>query len=308
MDKPPLCNTGVKRKGWLEMSELQRSVEVTYDWISATFRDSNAYYIEKLIPVGQRIDKPKNKPQHGYNAIAVYESGAIIMWHSNREEMGYHISLSGSALRWIADKGMNCLSVLSEIKRLGGRTSRIDIAIDASGYEFNPSVLSKSTREPYHGKGRTPQFTNVGDVEDGWTIYVGSRSSDQFLRIYDKAKEMGIEGENLTRIELECKGALAHYVGWELAGKTAHEAYVFASTKIRTMVDFNSSHWKEVMTSETVEISLPKKTDRDTMLWLVKSCAPALAKQIAAKPSEDVIGQFWQALRQELALRNIEVE
>lgn len=272
----------------------------TYDWLSATLDPKNTGYLGKALPLGNPVAVPTMRPRFGYDSVAQYDSGAVMMWSTSREDMGVHIMLSGSTLREFATRGSNSLQVLTQLKRFGARVSRIDLAIDVFGSEMTCGNLCKPNRQPYKGKGRTPKFTQVGDIEDGWTIYIGSRSSDKFLRIYDKSKESGFEDSSWVRIEVECKGMVAHWLGDTLPSYTAQEAYELSATLVKTMVDFNVRDWSDALDCKSVEISIPKKTDKDTLGWLIKSCAPALAKEIAKRPQDDVIGQFWDALRGEL--------
>lgn len=280
----------------------------TYDWISYTLPQLHSGYLLKLLPLGKPLENVKSPAKFGYNICVRYETGAAVMWHDKREEMGVHVILSGSCLRELALAGADVTKCLRELHRLGGRCSRIDLAIDVKNTMLDLTDLCKPNRLPYKGKGHTPKFTQVGDQEDGWTIYVGSRSSDKFLRIYDKAKEVGDDSVAWVRIELECKGKIAHWLGDTLPSMELQESYVLASNLIRTIVDFNSGTWQAALSSEKIELSIPKKTERDTLNWLVKSCAPALARVIAEKPNLDVLGIFYDALKSELERRSIEVE
>lgn len=290
------------------VSENRQSQAFTYDWLSFTCPSDNGLYIENSIPLGAELGDPDSDAKHGYTRSRRFESGAVIMWSAERTDMGVHVVLSGSALRWIGLNGMDCLKVLYWAKKLGGRVSRIDMAVDVTNSGLTLAMLRKENRNPYKGKGRTPKYTPVGDDEDGWTLYIGSRTSDKFLRVYDKAKEQGDKTADWKRIEIECKGMVAHYVGDTLASATLNEAYTLASTLIRTMVDYPLICWKQALSSEVVGLSLPKKTERDTIGWLVSACAPALARVISEKPSEDVLGLFWEALQRELRARNYEIE
>jgi hypothetical protein len=230
------------------------------------------------------------------------------MWNRERPEMGEHLQLSGSALRFMANRGMDAFAALREVFRLGGRVSRIDLAIDLFDSGLTLAHLGKPHRLPYKGKGRTPKITPMGDEEDGWTLYVGSRSSDKFLRVYDKSKEQKLSDVDWVRIELECKGMVAHWLGVELPDKTPKGSHAFAATLIRSMVDFDNAAWTFALDSDEVQTGMPKQTERDTLKWLVDACAPALAKQIIAKPSEDILEVFWSALREELAKRGVSTE
>lgn len=50
----------------------------------------------------------------------------------------------------------------------------------------------------------------------GWTVYIGSRSSEACMRFYDKAAEQGRENVHWVRCELEAKGAFADALGREV--------------------------------------------------------------------------------------------
>jgi len=281
-------------------------IEFTYDWISATLPTAQSGQILKVLPLGELLENVKSPPKFGYNRCLRYETGAVIMWHDIREEMGVHVILSGSTLRALAVNGSDVVTVLAALRALGARVSRIDLAVDVRGSTLTLTDLCKPNRQPYKGKGRTPKYTAVGDVEDGWTIYIGSRSSDKFLRIYDKQKESGEDGDGWVRIEIECKGMVAHWLGDTLPHMTPIQAYDLASSLIKTMVDFNTPVWQSALSATQVSLAIPKKTERDTLAWLVNSCAPALARVIAEKPNVDVLGLFYDALKSELSRRSIE--
>lgn len=281
-------------------------IEFTYDWISATIPPESSGYLWKNITFGEHVENGKNKPQFGYTELICYESGARVMWNTERPEMGVHVMLGGSALRWMSEHGSSCTYVLLELHLLGARVSRIDLAIDVFGSALSPQVLCKPNRKPYKGRGRTPKFTQVGDEEDGWTIYVGSRSSDKFLRIYDKKKETGYEGDAWTRIEVECKGKIAHWLGSKLPSGTLSDAYSTASTIIKTLVDFEDMEWRQALSSDVVALAIPKKSDRDTLGWLLKSAVPALARLMKEKPNDKIYETFVKALTDQLGGSNDE--
>jgi len=281
-------------------------VKFTYDWISATGTKENLFYLGTVFDLGERVGKSNKDARHGYNCSEKFETGVVTMWHDSEDRMGMHVVLSGSALRALTAKGFPPDFVLRELKRLSCRCSRIDLAIDLYQSSLKMVNFYESERLPYKGKGRTPQITPVGTDMQGFTIYVGSRSSDKFLRIYDKAKEQKDFTSDYKRIELECKGAVAHWLGDALPEKTTMEGYELASSIIKTMVNFSSPQWAQALASNTVEFSTPKPSARDTYAWLIKSCAPALARVVAENPSKDVLNEFARALRDELAKYGID--
>ena len=277
--------------------------EVTIDWLSVTLEHENAYYMQKRFSFGNKIASGEGKARFGYDVQDRYESGVTVMWSTKRADMGVHVVFTGSSLRWLTAKGTSVLDVAKHMRDLGARASRVDLAIDIFDSGLQQSDLCKPARLPYKGKGRTPKFTQVGDEEDGWTLYIGSRSSEKFLRIYDKAKESKSEIKDWKRIEIECKGMVAHWLGDALPEMDVSAVYQLTAQLCKTMVDFKVSQWTEALSSEEVALSIPKKTARDTIGWLVNQVAPALAKCVLENPNYDVMDEFHQAVQTEIAVR-----
>lgn len=139
-------------------------------------------------------------------------------------------------------------------------------------------------------------------------MYVGSRTSEKYLRIYDKGKEQGEKDSDYVRVELECKGEIAHAVGWEFPNMAREMCVGMAQTLIRTVANVDHEVWDAAMRSVNVALTLPQGKQRDTLGWLVKVCAPALAKEIAKSPSGGVLGDFWDALRRSLSEYGLDAE
>jgi DNA relaxase NicK len=282
-------------------------ISYCYDWVSATMPQHNVGYLEQSLVLGAELDAKDDAAKNGYDRSNRYESGAVVMWSSTREDMGIHLVLSGSCLKWMHEHGQDSQKALMWVNKLGGRVSRIDLAIDVKNSGLNMVDVCKPNRLPYKGRGRTPKLTPVGDEEDGWTVYIGSRSSDKFLRIYDKALEQGDKNADWIRIELECKGLVAHYLGETLSKGDVSAAYAIASQLCSAMVNFKTPVWNAALSERRVEISIPKPSSRDTLAWLVGVCAPSLARVAAERPSDDIMGIFVTALRKELQQRGIDL-
>jgi DNA relaxase NicK len=101
--------------------------------------------------------------------------------------------------------------------KLHHRPSRVDVAIDRSGQQLFVELdqLAKAFEKKY-GLRRDYAGADVENRDRGTTIYLGSRLSQVFVRIYQKglqlAEAMGLTGDdipdelrNWVRIELEFK-------------------------------------------------------------------------------------------------------
>lgn len=155
---------------------------------------------------------------------------------------------------------------------MGANITRIDIAID--DYLFHDLKWIKESLDRDYATTRARDW-NLIEGRKGSTLYVGSRTSEKFLRIYDKAAEQGTDG-NWYRIELECKGDFARGVALHVDGA----GYDYFGDIIRGFADWPDIHaWQQATTSPTLLEGIPKpEKARDTYAWLMSAAAPSLAK------------------------------
>lgn len=278
----------------------------TVDWLSITFNKYGAKKFGKKIGYMGWASHVDGHPARAYNRCHELETGVRISWHTENEGQGYHFVFTGQALRWYAAKSYDWHELMFDAHAAGGRCSRIDLAFDIRNGGLVLANFAKTERSPYKGKGRTPNILPVGTQEDGWTVYVGARQSQKFLRIYDKAKERKDFSSDYIRVELECKEETAHALGWNFGQIPLSECVNMARGLVLGHVDFKSAGWRAGMHGEITQFSLPQGKDKDTFGWLLKSVVPALAKEIAKHPTESILDQFWDALRDRLREQGIE--
>ncbi|HEY9758947.1 MAG TPA: replication initiation factor domain-containing protein [Oculatellaceae cyanobacterium] len=280
-------------------------VMFTVDWVSATFTPEQAKRFGFKVGWRSFAAEVKGVPQRGYDNCEELETGLRVSWSSTRDEMGVYFSFSGQCLRWYETKSLGWHELMFMIGKYGGRTSRVDLAFDVRGSRVSFPDFGLPKLLPNVGRGRNPKWLPVGNDEVGWTVYVGSRASEKYLRVYDKAKERGDYVGDYIRIELETKGETGHAVGWNFSQKNKDECVAMARTLVMGTANFDNAAWRAIVSGNTVEFSLPQGKDRDTYGWLVNVVAPSLAKEIAKRPNHDVLGDFWDALRRELNQRGI---
>jgi DNA relaxase NicK len=123
----------------------------------------------------------------------------------------------------------------------------------------------------------------------GNTVYVGSRQSERFVRIYDKAAQLGLAEKQWKRFEIECKGMVARALANMLL-QTENWAGVFddfAQTmlSIPTCVDYMA--FFDGSTSEIGFPKIEKKTDREA--WIAEQVTPAVVKHFAEFPDSEAV-------------------
>ena len=236
------------------------------DWIEGTFKGENFV----SLPESLSHIFVETSGFHSYTSGSRFEDGRIHLKNEVRPEMGEHIIWTGEACD-------NCpVDVVSLINHLIGAKfsfTRIDMAIDAINFKLRPQ---RATKELNLGRCKTrakKSPTNSDPRDLGYTQYVGKKASEIYLRIYDKAEEMGVDADH-TRVELVVKGRRAEYAARQIVQSVDYRAMV------RAYADFPSwRQWRRIMDVEPVKLPSQRK-ETSTERWLLATCAPALARVV----------------------------
>lgn len=253
-------------------------------WIAGTFKGLKTPELPTIL--SQKFIECK--AFNGYTAGSRFSDGRQHWTNPSRPEMGVHIQWDGEACD-------NCpiepLDLITALQRLKFAFTRIDFAIDAMNFGLRPE---KATEEIRNGriKTRSREFPIRNDARHpGYSQYVGKKSSEVYLKLYDKAAEMGVQ-QDWTRIELT--------VRHERADKAA-AALVFDNDFRRLVVafvDFPSwDTWHSIMAVAPTKLPAERQTSQ-TKLWLLRSCASALAKQMHLDGDDHFYFQFLDAVRE----------
>lgn len=243
------------------------------DWIAGTFKKGTdivypPILTQKFIPC---------KGYLNYSEGSQFEDGRKSYCNPSHPEWGTHIVWSGSAL---ADCPISPESLVTSLFNAGFSFSRIDLAIDAFNFNLKPQTATSLIGDG-KVKTRAKQFPMWGDpTNSGYTQYVGKKSSEIYLRIYDKAAESDITID-WTRVELVVRGKRSQ----------------MAAEKIVSDVDFRSlvrgycdflfwDEWHEIMHVEATKLPADRQTSQ-TFKWLLSSAAPSLARCMALSENPD---------------------
>lgn len=85
------------------------------------------------------------------------------------------------------------------LQLVGSHVERCDLV----RYDLAVDLPVERSRVRTRKDRRTYRF----DQSAALTEYLGQRNSDGYVKVYDKAAELGVKGLNLTRVELTCKGS-----------------------------------------------------------------------------------------------------
>lgn len=181
---PPYSNTGVSRASG-----------VSLDWLEWTC--DAVFGLSDVLPeLRGAVEEDLGRGMYGYRQSKKVE-GVLVLFDGSSESMGRHYSISGDVLRRLHGVyGVSGYDLLSRVLKVpSSHVTRADIAVDAVNhgisreriqeYLENHWVVTRSNTWDVVG---TRSFED-GSYVAGWTVYVGARSSDQFVRIYDKKIE-----------------------------------------------------------------------------------------------------------------------
>lgn len=235
-------------------------------WIEGTFKSGNAVSVPDIL-TSKFVEC---RPFKSYAVGSLYEDGRILLTHPDRPEMGQHLVWQGQACD-------NCpidhIWLLNHLITAKFSFTQLDMAIDVINFNLRPQ---QSTEELAHDrcKTRAKKSPRRDDPRDkGYTQYVGKKTSEIFLKLYDKAEEMGIVADH-TRVELTVRQARADKAARQIVHGTDFRSMVVA------FADFPAwREWKAIM--DVIPVKLPaERHETNTERWLLEQCAPALARVI----------------------------
>jgi len=225
---------------------LENGLRISIDWLSFTITTTNS--LEKVVKFLGYTLGDFDAMAHGgkgYKSMIRLNGFPISILYDGNDNMGIFVEVSGLAIPELIRSFKESLkasspfgecydldfdtTVMRELLKAisrHGHISRIDLAIDDIGMNyFSPEdiysfyhqnkIVKKFRSVERHDKSSKPGCTN------GYTLYLGRRTSEIFLRIYDKQAEQNSKKGNSPieyswiRWELECKGKKAQCIASE---------------------------------------------------------------------------------------------
>jgi hypothetical protein len=209
---------------------------------------------------GQGWDFATGRPPYKYGFRRT-DGGAMIYVGSNTGTILFEVS--GRGCEDLAD-----LTVAQQcIERIANNVSRIDIACDMPCEERPGDFVNARTL----AKGMSIGFQKSSTGE---TVYLGSMKSDRYCRVY-RYDDPHPRAE-LLRFEAVYRRDYAKALAWTILD--ADDWKQIAAT-VGKRYGWQSENWKPGE-AEPMEMSLPRpmRHEDKTVLWLLKTCAPALAR------------------------------
>ncbi|MEG4812475.1 replication initiation factor domain-containing protein [Microcoleus sp. F8-D3] len=232
---------------------LDRKVRV--DWLRFQFKSESSNCLSEIIKTLDLPFQPKNESLFDAKNSDILALNKV--WHDVYEYEGsltgvnyapsagvenfhrYFVDLSGKTLAKLDFSKIQSLLYWAQC-HYDFIANRIDVAVD---FPVRSPRLSLRHWESFIEDGllagyRTARrIMNVGS-RHGTTVYLGSRESDRFVRIYDK----NIDGIESDRIELELKRFRAQTVMRQIADLDLKEISTYLDNVVCGQINFVRSH------------------------------------------------------------------
>lgn len=236
------------------------------DWIAGTFRGRKTH--ELALNLTRNYEQCKG--YLNYSDGSLFEDGRKMFTSPDHPEWGIHMVWSGTAC---SNCPVDPIHLICALICADFSFTRIDLAIDVKNANLLPS---QATEEIKNGRIKTrakecPAWYDAAGK--GYTQYIGKKSSEIYLKLYDKAAELGTD-EDHTRIELTVRS--------ERADKAARQAVLHKDFRGMVVSFANFPQWDEWNKAmATTPIKLPsERKETATRKWLIEQCVPALAREL----------------------------
>lgn len=240
----------------------------TIDWISSTWIKSHPVY-----PASWPIESVETSGANNYSMGQRFTDGRWQLENPSRPDMGIHVIISGSTIAELMAIGASQKDIVNFASQ--GRISRFDVAIDLYDHHIDLNALKTAFQKGYcRTRATTARDTSHWKKGQGSGCYIGYYGSNHMV-IYDKAAELGLKDTTRWRIEVRYKKQKA---------RAAAEAYLNGAN-VRSLIKsfahfYKIDWWCSIFDTEPMPLQVERK-DSDTWKWLLKSCAPSLAREIA---------------------------
>lgn len=229
-------------------------------------------------PTGEAI-----RAKAGYNMALKLNIGRVD-WHSEKTSQRRLWTFTGADLAQLDELDFGQQELVSSVCKVKfAHVARLDFAADIVGAGASPDDIEQAWMQ---GKVRT-QARKMTPIEakdkkgngQGKTVNIGSRTSEAFLRVYDKGKEQGSDVD-WTRVELETKGRLADLACVRMGKAGIRRAGCAA---VRKFVSIPSLGWyNDLLTyNGEVDLSLSRK-ESDWQTWVMAVALPNIVKAARA--------------------------
>jgi hypothetical protein len=264
---------------------MEEKIACTVDYLR--YSAATGVPINSLLPSEVYINMNSTiEPLPNYTHAISLEIGGRIDWNSVSKTQGSLVTLSGQDLQSIYQEGLKPEYLARFVaKNKWLHASRIDLTADILNIESSPTDILNAwlaKRIKTHARG-IDQIIGYDKACDrtGNTVYIGSRKSDTYLRVYSKGDEQKSD-ELWTRVEFELKGDRAKVATNKTAATSVGQVLASLATNY---IQVSGLEWWNRMLAELPSANDILRTSRksektNSQKWLEEQALPAVVKSI----------------------------
>ena len=267
----------------------EKDNKIIVDWLQFTLlKDDGLQIVFRILRLNPADFEKLDKGGLGYKDQLINNN--VRIYYNGNPGMGINTSVSGKGCRYMESQGIDLWSLLFRLAQSAKiNITRLDLALDTS-VKLIDKVRKNIDSKKYISKSRSISYIckSGKDSTRTETIYIGSRSSDLMIRIYDKAIEQSLEGIDWERWEIVLKKEKIKEAIPLLKKDISQTFRDILYTYFRPLkkVESNKSRskvesWYLKFLGKVEKISLyrdpSQKTIEDKWNWVEKQVAPTLS-------------------------------
>lgn len=271
-----------------------------FDWIRVTTKTHTPMDMVEKFAFGLDFTQWKgSKPKSGYSHALLHPWGHTVFWHIDRVEMGVNIMFTGRACNELYAHEIDLIELIKWFSESGFRFTRLDLALDVHDVKFD--IVGLLDCEHTGSINNDPVLIQKGkNARGGATLYAGSWTSDKFMRIYDKAKERGLNDLLWTRIEVQLAGRTATKIAKTMSTMTESECGQMTQRIIKGLYNPDNAVFQSALDGVPQRVSSTKNETHDTYEWVMTVVAKTFARLIVEQPHRDVQTMFEKEVQKHL--------
>lgn len=257
------------------------NISFSLDWLTCTFDWDGKTDPLKSVPLeSNEYTEPSSKRSYTDTLTCDTHSVSFNPEHPEQKVMLQLTGLQFDAFR----KAGGCeKTLMGQCVEKRGIFKRVDYAVDL----FDTEGLPHDVKLAWECSQLLTIAKQVGLIEystreesKGATVYIGSRSSERMVRIYDKAKQKGLKIDWL-RVELEAKGDRANQLGHLISTRGVITA---GNSMLADVIEWSDIPWLNAIWTgdfDIIDINAIGRPETDRDKWLRTVVVPVVETELA---------------------------
>lgn len=269
----------------MENTQKTEILREKIDWLAYSQKSSTDWQFPSFV-----TDRWKPiSPLRNYTNGEENSQGIKRFWNTMRSDQGRLVVLGGSSLDMLGEYRQEFVSFTGG---LDNKITRVDYCLDIIEGSFNPQAVVSHLRS----RNVVTHARDIRRITDDWkggfSQYVGTKSSETYTRIYDKAAEQKTSGK-WSRVETVYQGDRAE------ASLQAYLLHKSCRKLILAHVDFPKwKAWRRIMSGDKAKLIISSKAT-NTRRWLMETVSTSIARELLLDDDQHFLFELMDRVKSE---------